>query len=114
MTKILRQVKEYNDGVFTTFIESNKNILFSEDMEKGLDYFEKAGGTFLSNEVTGERIYGEIALDDILFMLQCLEDGDFEYDDNIYHDFMFMKECCLCDKDNSKRYCDDFFNICIL
>ena len=114
MTTIFRQIKEYDKGVYTTFIDTQSTMLFSNDIEKGLDYFEKAGGTFLSNETTGERIYGEIQLDDILFMLQCLEDGEFEYDENIYDDFMLMRRCCLIDKKNPKRYCNEFFTIYIL
>lgn len=114
MTTIFRQVKEFDKGVYTSFIDTQSTMLFEPDIEKGLEYFEKAGGTFLSNEVTGERIYGEIQLDDILFMLQCLEDGEIEYDDSIYDDFMLMRRCCLTDENNPKRYCSDFFNIYIL
>ena len=112
--RVFRQIKEYDNGIYTSFIDTNSYVLFSNDIDKGLDYFEKAGGTFLSNEVTGERFYGEIQLDDILFMLQCLIDGEFDYDDSIYDDFMYMRRCCLEDEKNDKRYCNEFFNIYIL
>lgn len=113
-SRVFREVKEFDNGVYTSIIDTKSITLFNEDIEKGLDYFEKAGGTFLSNEVTGEKFYGEIQLDDILFMLQSLEDGEIEYDDSIYDDFMYMRRCCLEDEKNNKRYASDFFNIYIL
>ena len=112
--RVFREVKEFDNGVYSSIIDTNSITLFNKDIEKGLDYFEKAGGTFLSNEVTGEKFYGEIQLDDILFMLQALKDGEIEYDDNIYDDFMYMRRCCLEDEKNNKRYASDFFNIYIL
>lgn len=112
--KVYRQVKEFDNGIYTSYIDTNSTTLFDNDVVKGLNYFEEAGGTFLENSVTGEIIYGEIQLDDILFMLQCLEEGEFEYDDHIYDDFMFMRRCCLEDEYNDKRYCSEFFNIYIL
>ena len=112
--RVYRQVKEFDNGIYTSYIDTNSTPLFNNDIVKGLKYFEEAGGTFLSNEITGERFYGEIQLDDILYMLQCFEDKEVEYDDSIYDDFMYMRRCCLKDEKNDKRYCSDFFNIYIL
>ena len=114
MTTIFREVKEYDNGVYTSFIDTQSTMLFNNDIEKGLDYFETAGGTFLENSVTGEKIFGEIQLDDIFFMLQAMEDGEIEYDEAIYDDFMLIRRCCLLDENNPKRYASDFFNIYIL
>ena len=112
---VYRQIKEFDGDKYTTIIDIKNGItLFDNDIEKGLGYFENAGGTFLANEVTGEIIYGEIQYDDILFCIEAMECGEFEYDDSIYNDFMAMKRCCEDDWKNENRYASDFFNIYIL
>ena len=113
--RIFRQIKEFDGNKYIATIDmKNGMTLFNNDIEKGLDYFEKAGGTFLENSVTGEKIYGEIQYDDILFMIEAMECGEFEYDSSIYDDFMEMKRCCENDEKNDDRYASDFFNIYIL
>lgn len=112
---VYREIKEFDGNKYTTTIDiKNGMTLFNNDIEKGLDYFERAGGTFLENSVTGEIIYGEIQYDDILFCIEAMECGELEYDDSIYDDFMEMKRCCETDWKNDKRYASDFFNIYIL
>ena len=114
VTMVFRQVKEFDNHVYTDFIDTQSTPFFVENIEKGLDYFERAGGTFLENSVTGEIIYGEIQYDDILFIIEAMECGEIEYDDSINDDFMRMKRMCELDWKNKKRYCSDFFNIYIL
>ena len=112
---VYRQIKEFDGDKYTTIIDiKNGMTLFDNDIEKGLGYFENAGGTFLANEVTGEIIYGEIQYDDILLMIEAMECGKYEYIDFIYDDFMKMKQCCEDDLGNENRYASDFFNIYIL
>ena len=112
---VYREIKEFDGDKYTTIIDiKNGMTLFDNDIVKGLDYFERAGGTFLENSVTGEIIYGEIQYDDILFMIEAMECGEYEYIDSIYDDFMEMKRCCEKDWKNDKRYASDFFNIYIL
>lgn len=112
---VYREIKEFDGDKYTTIIDiKNGMTLFDNDIVKGLDYFERAGGTFLENSVTGEIIYGEIQYDDILFMIEAMECGEYEYIDSIYDDFMEMKRCCEADWKNDKRYASDFFNIYIL
>lgn len=112
---VYRQIKEFDGDKYTTIIDiKNGMTLFDNDIEKGLGYFENAGGTFLANEVTGEIIYGEIQYDDILLMIEAMECGKYEYIDFIYDDFMKMKQCCEDDLRNENRYASDFFNIYIL
>ena len=112
---VYREIKEFDGDKYTTTIDiKNGMTLFDNDIVKGLDYFERAGGTFLENSVTGEIIYGEIQYDDILFCIENMECGEFEYDDSIYDDFMEMKRCCENDWKNENRYASDFFNIYIL
>ena len=82
---VYREIKEFDGDKYTTIIDiKNGMTLFDNDIEKGLSYFENAGGTFLANEVTDEKIHGEIQYDDILFCIEAMEYGEFEYDDSIY------------------------------
>ena len=112
---VYRQIKEFDGNKYTTIIDiKNGMTLFDNDIVKGLDYFERAGGTFLENSITGEIIYGEIQYDDILLMIEAMECGEYEYIDFIYDDFMKMKQCCEDDWGNENRYASDFFNIYIL
>ena len=44
---VYREIKEFDGDKYTTTIDiKNGMTLFDNDIVKGLDYFERAGGTF--------------------------------------------------------------------